>query len=264
MSTGWALLDPVQAKQILDAMPALAEIIRVHGRVDDAELSSRFPFLPAPLHDHLAAMSWVRDRAVVLSCEGYGSAREAAEPEKTAAKAAAKVKALAARAVSVEFIQWGEHCQFLPKHVAEAQCKLRHIAFKAGDKKDALMEKWKQFDEKNEQLGLSFSKVASSGNSLGALAAQQRQSPRRGGGGAAGGGVGGAASPRGGGGVPAISAALPAPSDGDVEKAIANFVAFGGSNFLGAAPAHARVPHSAAGAARSAAASPQKRPRSSS
>jgi len=251
----------VQAKQILDAMPALAEIIRVHGRVDDAEMSSRFPFLPVPLHDHLAAMSWVRDRAVVLSCEGYGSAREAAEPEKTAAKAAAKVRALAARAVSVEFIQWGDHCQFLPKHVAEAQCKLRHIAFKAGDKKDALMEKWKQFDEKNEALGLSFSKVASSGNSLGALAAQQRQSPRRGSSGAAGGGVGGAVSPRGSGGV---SAALPAPFAGDVEAAMRNFVAFGGSNFLGVASTHALAPRSAAGAARSAAASPQKRPRSSS
>jgi hypothetical protein len=149
---GWSTLDPVDAKAILDAIPELAEIIRLHGRVDDAELNARFPFLPPPLHEHLAAMSWVRDRAVVFSCEGYGSARAAAEPELTAAKASQKARTAAVRARAVELIVYANHCDLLPKTVAVEQCNLRGIQFKAIDKKTVLLDKWKVFDKNNERI----------------------------------------------------------------------------------------------------------------
>ena len=150
--SGWATLDPAHASAILDAIPELAEIIRLHGRVDDAELNRRFPFLPPPLHDHLAAMSWVRDRAVVFSCEGYGSARAAAEPELTAAKASQKARTAAVRSRAVDLIVYASHCDLLPKNVAVEQCKLREIQFKASDKKTVLLDKWKVFDKNNERI----------------------------------------------------------------------------------------------------------------
>jgi hypothetical protein len=156
--SGWAALDPEHAQQILSQIDELAEIVRKDGRIDDAELTRRFPFLSVPHVDHLAAMSWVRDRAVVISCEGYGSARAAAEPEKTAAKAAAKERAAAARASApaalVKFSPLSEH---VPKTIVVAQCQLRNIKFKAGDKVDALRLLWKEFDQNVERcqaLGL--------------------------------------------------------------------------------------------------------------
>lgn len=153
--SGWAALDPEHAQQILSQIDELAEIIRKDGRIDDAALSMRFPFLPEPHVDHLAAKSWVRDRAVVISCEGYGSARAAAEPEKTAAKAAAKEKAAAARASApVALVKYSVLADHVAKNIVVAQCQLRHIRFKASDKVEALRQLWKAYDENAEKIGL--------------------------------------------------------------------------------------------------------------
>ena len=154
--SGWAALDPAHAQQILSQIDELAEIIRRDGRIDDAELSRRFPFLPEPHVDHLAAKSWVRDRAVVISCEGYGSARAAAEPEKTAAKAAAKEKAAAAKASAPgALVKYSVLADHVAKNIVVAQCQLRNIRFKASDKVDALRQMWKEFDQNLERMGLA-------------------------------------------------------------------------------------------------------------
>jgi hypothetical protein len=187
---GWTSLDPAQGKLILESIPALAEIIRTDGRLDDKVLSEKFPFLPPPLVQHLAAMSWVRDRAVVLICEGYGSSRAAAEPVLSAAKAAQKQKLTEKKAQLPATLQlWCEICKYVTKDVAEAQLRLREIPFKKGDTKESMLTQWREHDELAARVALR--------GGGGGGAAQQRQSPRRGGGGAAGGGVGGAASPRG-------------------------------------------------------------------
>jgi hypothetical protein len=187
---GWTSLDPAQGKLILESIPALAEIIRTDGRLDDKVLTEKFPFLPPPLVGHLAAMSWVRDRAVVLSCEGYGSSRAAAEPVLSAAKAAQKQKSTEKKAqLPVTLQLWCEICKYVTKDVAEAQLRLREIPFKKGDTKESMLTQWREHDELAARVALR--------GGGGGGAAQQRQSPRRGGGGAAGGGVGGAASPRG-------------------------------------------------------------------
>jgi hypothetical protein len=181
--SGWAAMPKEHGDLILSQIDELAEIIRKDGRIDDAELSRRFPFLPEPHVEGLAAKSWVRDRAVVISCQGYGSARAAAEPLKTAAKAAAKEKAAAARASApAAIVPYSNICDHLPKHVIVAQLKARKIAFKASDKVDALLKNWKEFDENLEAMRLvSWAPVPSPAAAVvGSVAADfsRRTSPR--------------------------------------------------------------------------------------
>jgi hypothetical protein len=129
--------------------------------------------------DHLAAKSWVRDRAVVISCEGYGSARAAAEPEKTAAKAAAKEKAAAARASAPgALVKYSLLADHVAKNIVVAQCQLRNIRFKASDKVKALRQLWKAYDENAERIGLLLGPVPAAAAAALPVARSRSASPQ--------------------------------------------------------------------------------------
>lgn len=142
---GWMKLQPKEGDDTLAAIIELAPTIPVEGRVDDAVISRRLPFLPPPAIANVAALGVFRDRTCVFNAPGYNDARDAAAPERAAKqKKAAEEKALEA---PTEFILYSGrgHGKFSQKQVC-AQLALRGIKFKAQEKVGLLDNMWKEYD----------------------------------------------------------------------------------------------------------------------
>jgi hypothetical protein len=154
--TGWTQLSPHQGKQILDAIPYLAEKSAENnaGRLDDSVINAKFPFLPVP-ERNVADLGITRDRCCQINATGYLPARNehgAVRVEKEA-KNAAKAQADAVK-IPQEKVLFGPGCDMWNKQAVLVQLELRRkqdptFNFKATSQVGVLRDLWKNCDARN-------------------------------------------------------------------------------------------------------------------
>ncbi len=158
--TGWTQLSPHQGKQILDAIPYLAEKSAENnaGRLDDSVINAKFPFLPVP-ERNVADLSITRDRCYQFNATGYLPARNengAVRVEKEA-KNAAQAQADAVK-IPQEKVLFGPGCDMWNKQAVLVQLELRRkkdptFNFKATSHVAVLRDLWKNCDARNAHAG---------------------------------------------------------------------------------------------------------------
>jgi hypothetical protein len=167
--TGWTQLTPHQGKQILDAIPFLAEKSSENnaGRLDDSVINAKFPFLPVP-EINVADLGITRDRCCQINATGYLPARNehgAVRVEKEA-KNAAKAQVDAVK-IPQDWIPFGAGCSMWKKQAIIVQLELRRkkdptFNFKSTSQVSVLCELWKSYDERASG-GAAVASAAASG-----------------------------------------------------------------------------------------------------
>lgn len=126
-----------------------APLIPLHGRIDDAIMNQRLPFLPPAQLENVAEQGKHRERSVVFSAEGYDAARNLAAPARVERERQKKDKQIqqAALPISNVIVLYDQRGlgRFTTADV-QAQLTLRKVAFKKTDKVGTLMEIWKTYD----------------------------------------------------------------------------------------------------------------------